>query len=125
MTFIDTNDGNPTRAELYAYVFTAAMAAYCAGRSYYLGYLNSNTGNYNSASAALILRFGFPLSCLIFCMENVVLCLDSQSLYDTDNARTYLDACFALHAVLVPIWLVHSFEMCYLIHKRRSVNWCG
>ena len=121
MTFIDEEDGTPTRAELYAFVFTAAMAAYCAARAHYLGYRGA--GHYRSAG--LILRFGFPVSCLIFCMENVLLCIKSQSFFKSHDARTFLDAFFALHALLVPIWLVHTFEMCYLMHKRRSVNWCG
>lgn len=67
----------------------------------------------------------FPFSCLVFAAENVLLCLDGESFYSSVAARTCLDAVYALHTCLVPVWLVHSFEICYLIHKKRSVNWCG
>jgi len=60
----------------------------------------------------------FLCSCVIY--ENIVMAIG-----DLDRNGIAVNIGRACHAVIVPLFLVATFELTYLIHKRRSVNFCG
>jgi hypothetical protein len=61
-----------------------------------------------------------PLLCLTIMIENLVLAIHEL---ETDDAFGKFG--LVCRAIDVPFFLVISFELTYLIHKRRSVNFCG
>ncbi|KAJ0399346.1 hypothetical protein P43SY_001535 [Pythium insidiosum] len=42
-----------------------------------------------------------------------------------DRSRTAVRAMLAFHACVVPLILVVCYELAYLVHKQKSVNFCG
>lgn len=113
MTFISYNE-EPTRAETYVFVFVAAASIYCA-------YISAHLGRIRKHYHLISTRILFPASCLILAFENLGLFLSDKF----DEEDILVKVLYAMHALIVPIWLEVAFEVCYLIHKRRSVNWCG
>ena len=78
-----------------------------------------------------IVRYLFPFVCLNVSIENLGYAL-ARFLISSDGnedfsvmgqAVIYFMA--ALQTTQVPILLLTTFEVCYLIHKRRSVNFCS
>mmetsp|Transcript_60882 Transcript_60882/g.71231 ORF Transcript_60882/g.71231 Transcript_60882/m.71231 type:complete len:369 (+) Transcript_60882:112-1218(+) len=72
---------------------------------------------------SITIRFFFPLSCLISLAENVILALEGTKYIESTSV--YLKTLYIAHAMVVPILLNATYEICYLVHKRRSVNFCG
>jgi len=70
-------------------------------------------------------RYLFPLVCLIMSIENAALAAQGSFFTDTVEENKLVQAVYALQALEVPILLVVSFELTYLVHKKRGVNFCG
>ena len=77
------------------------------------------------------MRVLFPFALFILALENAALAA-SGLVYDdlieqgeNYNDRPFFKAIFVLQPFIVPILLIVIFELTYLVHKRRSVNFCG
>lgn len=83
-------------------------------------------------------RYLLPFVCLVVSIENLGMALsrfllpksESDNDGDIGSDRTQvqfviIQVLTALQTTEVPILLLTTFEVCYLIHKRRSVNFCG
>jgi hypothetical protein len=70
-------------------------------------------------------RFLFPLACLFCVIENIALAASGSVIESKMDNHDALKVVFFLQALEVPIFLVTIFELTYLVHKRRSVHFCG
>lgn len=61
-----------------------------------------------------------PCLCVCIIYENICLAIG-----DLDNNGIAINIGRTCHALIVPLFLIATFENVYLIHKRRSVNFCG
>ena len=68
-----------------------------------------------------IIKYLFPLSLLILTYNNLV------HIFGASISHQGAIACsvFVLQPIVVPILLLLTFEITYVLHKRRSVNFCG
>jgi len=78
-------------------------------------------------------RVLFPVALFILALENAALAA-SGNIYDSHivedgnenfDSNVFIQAVFVLQTFEVPILLIVVFEITYLVHKRRSVNFCG
>lgn len=127
MTFIDITGERPTPGLIAGYSILAVVALVLGAWAIYLG--RSRLHYRNMFSVRVLL----PLALLILALENAALA-SSGRLYDElisddiDNdfdSYPFIQAIFALQTFEVPILLIAVFELTYLVHKRRSVNFCG
>jgi len=126
MTFIEPDD-LPSSAKIVAYCILSILSIICCTKSYTLG---STKSHYEEIP---VVRYLFPFACLISAFENACLAaaalliagIDSNSKAINTLTMTIITVLFVLQAFIVPILLVVIFEVCYLVHKRRSVNFCG
>ncbi len=127
MTFIDITGGRPSGGLIAGY---SILTVYSLVLAIWAIYLGRKRLHYRSFFSVRVL---FPLALLILALENVALA-SSGRLYDnliSDEADNnfdhyvFIDAVFVLQTFEVPILLIVIFELTYLVHKRRSVNFCG
>eukprot|EP00520_Triparma_pacifica_P012691 CAMPEP_0118654804 /NCGR_PEP_ID=MMETSP0785-20121206/12586_1 /TAXON_ID=91992 /ORGANISM="Bolidomonas pacifica, Strain CCMP 1866" /LENGTH=380 /DNA_ID=CAMNT_0006547491 /DNA_START=110 /DNA_END=1252 /DNA_ORIENTATION=- len=74
--------------------------------------------HYNEAK---VIKLWFPFSILLMVYDNFVMAL-GDSISTSDGVAKSV---FVLHPFIVPSILMTSFEITYLVHKRRSVKFCG
>lgn len=98
----------------------------CAMLSLYCGMRAARVANTKSHYKSLFLvRYFFPYCAFVLVIENIVLAC-SRLLKNSGNAgNVILSIVNVLLATVDPILLIVTFELCYLVHKRRSVNFCG
>lgn len=119
MTFIDNEAEAPTTPEIVIFSILSVLFLLCAIIAFY----RSNTRRHYSRLYSV--RILFPLSCISCLAENIAIAA-SGSIIDQQLAeRDLLKVIFVLQAFQVPIYLVTIFELTYLVHKRRSVHFCG
>uniref|UniRef100_A0AAV1ULE9 Uncharacterized protein n=1 Tax=Peronospora matthiolae TaxID=2874970 RepID=A0AAV1ULE9_9STRA len=70
-----------------------------------------------STTAAFLLT---PFTCLCLLFDNTVMATTG-----IDRRRRSTQAMLAFHACVMPLLLLVSYELAYLVHKRRAVNFCG
>lgn len=109
----------PSVGIVIGFSILCAVAFLCSVRAFYLGKTRSHYGNFVSA------RYLFPLNCLIMSIENAALAASGRFYTDTVEENKLVQAVFAMQAMEAPILLIVAFELTYLVHKRRSVNFCG
>jgi hypothetical protein len=128
MTFIDITGGDPSPGLIAGYSILAVVSLACTLWAIHLG---RSRLHYNSSFSVRIL---FPVALAILTLENIALAI-SGLIYDKlendgvddSNYDSYLfvKAIFILQPFEVPLLLVVVFELTYLVHKSRSVNFCG
>lgn len=74
----------------------------------------------------------FPIALFILALENAALAASGRIYDDLEekgeenfDSNIFIKAVFVLQTFEVPILLIVIFEITYLVHKRRSVNFCG
>jgi hypothetical protein len=72
---------------------------------------------------SFMLRFGFCLPSVIYCILLATLAVSTKKKLNLESSWTYI--IYAIQPVAVPIQLNVLFEICYLVHKNRSVNFAG
>ena len=128
MTLIDPSYPTPSSALVAGYAVLCVFYLLCGARAAHLGSTRSHYYHIYTV------RFLFPLLCVILALENATLA-SSRRFYDTAEdspdgeisaaQQSFLYFVFACVSLAVPILLVATFELTYLVHKRRSVNFCG
>jgi len=115
----------PSAGLIAGYAILAAASLLCAARAAQLGATRSHYGHIYTV------RFLFPISCLVMALENATLASSGRfydpggSIHVSQSQRNFLYFVFACVSLVVPILLLTTFELTYLVHKRRSVNFCG
>ena len=132
MTFIDVSQGRPSTELIVGFSFLCVVSVCTAIAAVILG--NSRI-HYQSFFSVRVL---FPLALFILALENAAYAASGR-MYDVwvlgdkngQDSHADLDdnpfvrAIIILQTLEVPILLVVTFEITYLVHKRRSVNFCG
>ena len=131
MTFIDVSQGRPSTELIVGFSFLCVVSVCTAVSAVILG--NSRI-HYQSFFSVRVL---FPLALFILALENAAYAASGR-MYDVwvlgeegGESHANLDdspfirAIIVLQTLEVPILLVVTFEITYLVHKRRSVNLCG
>lgn len=129
MGLIDPSYPKPSPALVAGYAVLVVFYLLCGARAAHLGSTRSHYYNIYTV------RFLFPLTCGMLALENATLA-SSRHFYDTAESspdgrsisvaqQSFLYFVFACVSLAVPILLVATFELTYLVHKRRSVNFCG
>ncbi|KAL3797846.1 hypothetical protein HJC23_006884 [Cyclotella cryptica] len=127
MTFIDMTGGAPSPGLIAGYSILSVVSLACTGWAVHLGRTRLH---YHSFFSVRVL---FPLALFILTLENIALALSGLIYKDLENdgvdnnydSNLFMKAIFILQPFEVPILLVVMFELTYLVHKRRSVNFCG
>ncbi|KAL9179898.1 hypothetical protein ACHAXT_007868 [Thalassiosira profunda] len=127
MTFIDVSAGRPSTGLIVGYSVLCAVSVFCAGWAVHLG---RSRFHYHSFFSVRVL---FPLALFILALENAALAtsglfysqLEKEGDGENYESFVFYDVVFVLQAFEVPILLIVIFEITYLVHKRRSVNFCG
>lgn len=122
MTFIDNNAEKPTLAEIIIFSLIALLFFLCAVVTFH----RTNTRRHYSKIYSV--RILLPIACLSCLAENVAIAgsgsIVEQNLVGTSR-HNWLKVVFVVQSFQVPIYLVTIFELTYLVHKRRSVHFCG
>jgi hypothetical protein len=109
----------PTAGLMAGYIILAILALFCAVRAFRLG---SARSQYRGIYA---IRYLLPLSALVFALENATLASSGGFHGTGGGGRWFLHFVSACITLEVPMLLLATFEIMYLVHKRRSVNFCG
>lgn len=127
MTFIDPTQPLPSPGLITGYIIltlVTLVSCICAVQ------LGRHRTHYRLFFSVRVL---FPIAILILGLENATLAASGKLIQQSKNglqttmieAHPLVRAIFVLQTFEVPILLVVMFEVTYLIHKRRSVNFCG
>ena len=121
MTFIDEYTKHPSPFQVVSFIALTITSATCCAFSARRGFSRPHYRPIFSISCL------FPLCCLICVFENATLAASKQIIERDGNANDliFLKILFCLQAMEVPILLMVAFDLTYLAHKRRSVNFCG
>eukprot|EP00565_Helicotheca_tamesis_P006616 CAMPEP_0185736640 /NCGR_PEP_ID=MMETSP1171-20130828/28412_1 /TAXON_ID=374046 /ORGANISM="Helicotheca tamensis, Strain CCMP826" /LENGTH=394 /DNA_ID=CAMNT_0028407323 /DNA_START=178 /DNA_END=1358 /DNA_ORIENTATION=+ len=119
MTFIEPSADPPTTGMIVGYSIVAAAFTGCFFQAVRLGQTRSHYRSFCS------IRFLLPLCCLILALETATLAASGYFFGKDVDSNVWIQIVYALQAFEVPILLQSTFETCYLVHKRRSVNFCG
>uniref|UniRef100_A0A7S4RTW4 Transmembrane protein n=2 Tax=Ditylum brightwellii TaxID=49249 RepID=A0A7S4RTW4_9STRA len=120
MTFIDPSAEPPTTGMITGYIILVIAFLFCFLKAVRLGQTRSH---YRSFFA---IRFLLPLCCFILAVETATLA--ASGIYSENKSlddNVWIQIVYVIQAFEVPILLQSTFETCYLVHKRRSVNFCG
>jgi len=125
MTFIDPSQPLPSPGLIAGYIILTLVSLACTICAVQLG---RHRRHYRLFFSVRVL---FPIAILILGFENASLAASGKLMQQSEEGTTMIEAhplvraIFVLQAFEVPILLVVMFEVTYLIHKRRSVNFCG
>jgi len=119
MTFIDSSAEKPSTTQVVLFSITSVLFLLCALISFHRGITRRH---YRATFPVWCL---FPAACIISALENVVLATSGVFIEKKMDDALFLKVVFVLQAFQVPILLATIFELTYIIHKRRSVNFCG
>lgn len=111
MAIIDNEDAQRSALKTVLFSLLAILFVFAAG---FVCQITHTRRHYHGVWTV---RFLFPLA-LVFCaVENLVIIVK--------GSKEFLNFVFVLQALQVPVFLVVIFELTYLVHKRRSVHFCG
>lgn len=119
MTFIDSRAEKPSTTQVVLFSITSVLFFLCALVAFHRG---RTRRHYRATFPVWCL---FPVACIISALENVVLATSGIFIEKKMDDSFFLKVVFVLQAFQVPILLATMFELTYIIHKRRSVNFCG
>mmetsp|Transcript_21368 Transcript_21368/g.30224 ORF Transcript_21368/g.30224 Transcript_21368/m.30224 type:complete len:361 (+) Transcript_21368:271-1353(+) len=118
MGFLNVKDAlSPEEQTSYAIAFSILTAA--CGIAVVQTILNITSRPFYGMHS---IRVFFPYSCIALTLENAMLSMCSSG---NDPARIVQNIERVLEATLVPSLLISFFELTYLVHKTRSVQFCG
>ncbi|MGH7974625.1 MAG: hypothetical protein ACREBR_03800 [bacterium] len=115
MTFI--TGLRPTNGEIVVY----SIMSLCYLGAALLTVIMGHAQFYYRSSIAI--HFLFPLCCLISTMKTLSLAMSGTIITNVKSGYVYF--LYASEALIVPIFLNVIYEITYLVHKRRSVKFCG
>jgi len=118
MTFIDNGAEKPTTLQVVLFVITSICFFICA----FIAFQHGRTRRHYFSTFPIWCLF--PIACVISGLENVVLASSGVFIEKKMDDSVFLKIIFVLQACQVPILLVTMFELTYIVHKRRSVNFC-
>ncbi|KAL7454594.1 hypothetical protein ACHAWC_007454 [Mediolabrus comicus] len=125
MTFIDPTQKLPSPGLVAGYIILTLVSLACAAWAVQLGCQRTHYRHFFSV------RVLFPIAILILALENACLAASGKFIEQSQEGDTMVEAhplvraIFVLQPFEVPFLLIVTFEVTYLIHKRRSVNFCG
>ena len=67
-------------------------------------------------------QYVIPLQAALMCFEDVTLSIELHD--ETESRKIFLGVCL-IHSWTIPVFIIIMFEAGYLIHKRRSIRFCG
>ena len=76
-------------------------------------------------SESIVLAYLFPLCSIIFAIATATFSVAYSGRVFHSNDTPYLKFISVIQPCATPILLNVLYETCYLVHKRRSVNFCG
>jgi len=118
MTFIDNSAESPSAAHITLFSVTTVCFVICAIIAARRGHTRRHYHNVWS------IRFLFPFACILFALENLSLAISGHFIDRQMDDAPFLKVVFVLQALEVPLLLMTEFELTYLVHKKRSVNFC-
>lgn len=122
MTFLLSYNVGATSAIIFAILVVIALViAYGTAR------IAHSKDHYHQVRAV---RYLLPIVCIIFAAENLFMACKTvffESEWDENNKvqKFFIFFLLFLQTTQVPLLLLVTFDVCYFIHKRRSVNFCG
>ena len=125
MTFIDPTQKLPSPGLVAGYIILTLVSLACTAWAVQLGCQRTHYRHFFSV------RVLFPIAILILALENASLAASGKFIEQSQEgdmmveAHPLVRAIFILQPFEVPFLLIVTFEVTYLIHKRRSVNFCG
>lgn len=119
MTFIDNSAEKPTIFQIVLFGILTLFFVLAALHAFYI----SNTRRHYHRLYSV--RFLFPLACLFCAIENISLAASGPIIDARMDHHALLKIVFFVQTTEVPFYLVTIFELTYLVHKRRSVHFCG
>lgn len=120
MTFIDNASEKPSTSQIVLYSLVSV--------AFFLSALHiaRKTHRWRHYHRIWTVRFLFPLACIFCTLENIALAASGSILQQQlADSNIFLKIVFVLQAIQVPIFLLVIFELTYIVHKRRSVHFCG
>jgi len=72
---------------------------------------------------SLVLKYGIVLPSIIYCIVLATLAVSTRRILDLYSPWMYI--LYTIQPFAVPCLLNVIYEICYLVHKKRSVNFCG
>lgn len=118
MTFIDNNAEKPSAVQITLFAITTFCFTVCSIIAARRGHTRRHYHNVWS------IRYLFPFACFLFALENLSLAISGYWIDRQMDHAVFLKVVFVLQALEVPLLLMTEFELTYLVHKRRSVNFC-
>jgi hypothetical protein len=115
MRSLPFNALEPSTTEVVLYTCFTVVSVFLFTKSLHFGCTRPHFAD------SRVLSLFFPLSIAFIIYENVVMALGKH--VDVDNFAS--KALLLTHPAVVPCLLLTSFEITYLVHKRRSVKFCG
>lgn len=119
MTFIDNDSEKPTTLQIILFSLLSFAFLLSAIHAFY------RTSTRRHYHRLYTVRFLFPLACITCFLENIALAASGPIIDRQQDDHPLLKIIFVLQATQIPIYLVTIFELTYLVHKRRSVHFCG
>ena len=125
MTFIDDTVTPPSPELIAGYTILTLVSLACTVWAIHLGRHRTHYRLFFSV------RVLFPIAILILALENAILAATGKIVANSKEDDTLVKENPLVKSILilqcfeVPILLIVIFEVTYLIHKRRSVNFCG
>lgn len=119
MTFIDNSAEKPTTFQILLFAVLSVLYLLSSIHAFY----RTNTRRHYHRLYSV--RFLFPIACLFCAIENIALAASGSIIQARMDNNGAVKVVFLLQALEVPIYLVTIFELTYLVHKRRSVHFCG
>lgn len=98
--------------EAYRPFFWIFAGVACCLAYFAMGYAKK----YNTTAAFLLP----PFICFCIAFDNIVMATTG-----IDESKVSTQAMLAFHACIIPMILLVCYEMAYLVHKQKSVNFCG
>mmetsp|Transcript_2017 Transcript_2017/g.2913 ORF Transcript_2017/g.2913 Transcript_2017/m.2913 type:complete len:403 (+) Transcript_2017:247-1455(+) len=129
MTFIDNTSENPGASQIILFSLTSVTFFLCAIHIVRTMLMHSKNrraaGGLSHYHRIWTVRFLFPLACIFCAVENIALACSGYILRRQLADSLGLQVVFVIQAIQVPIFLLVIFELTYIVHKRRSVHFCG
>lgn len=119
MTFIDNKSEPPTTVQIILFcILTVAFMVI----TYKLIFQTQTRRHYHRV---ITVRFLLPFGLICCVLENIALACSGVIIENESDDHILLRIIFVLQATQVPVFLLALFELTYLVHKKRSVHFCG
>ena len=116
MTIIDNSDKGPKPFECFLFVTLAVLFLIC---SFFIYRRARAYSHYHSIQSV---RYLFPVVCIIDTIVALSLAASQTIIAHNNGNSPGIKIIYALQACIVPILLLVTFELTYLIHKVRCTH---